>query len=99
MKMPFTIDQFFGVFARYNEAVWPTQAVLNLLAIAVVVVLFRPRHSGSRVIAAILSLFWAWMAIAYHFFFFTSINPAAWLFGSVFLAGALYFAKSDQPHR
>lgn len=92
MKMPFTIDQFFAVFARYNEAVWPMQIILNVLAIAVIVMLFRPRRSGGRMIAAILSLFWAWMAIAYHFIFFTSINPAAWLFGSVFLAGALYSA-------
>lgn len=58
----------------------------------IVVLLFRPRPYGSRIIAASLSFFWAWMAITYHFIFFTEINPAAWLFGSVFLAGAVYFA-------
>ena len=92
MNMPFTMEQFFGVFARYNEAVWPMQIILNMLAIAVIVLLFRPRHYSGRTIAAVLSLFWAWMAIVYHFIFFTAINPAAWLFGSVFLVGALSFA-------
>ena len=90
--MPFTIDQFFEVFGRYNEAVWPMQIIINLLAIMIIVLLFRPRPCSSRIIAATLSFFWAWMAIAYHFVFFTAINPAAWLFGSVFLAGAIYFA-------
>ncbi|MHB8773352.1 MAG: DUF6064 family protein [Syntrophales bacterium] len=92
MKMPFTVEHFFAVFARYNEAVWPMQILLNLLAIAVIVMLFRPRQYSGRAIAAVLSLFWAWMAVAYHFSFFAAINPAAWLFGSVFLMGALYLA-------
>jgi hypothetical protein len=92
MKIPFTVDQFFEVFARYNEGVWPMQIILNLLAIAIIVILFRTRNDGNRIITAILSFFWAWMAITYHFISFTDINPAAWLFGSVFLAGALCFA-------
>jgi hypothetical protein len=91
MKIPFTVDQFLEVFAGYNDAVWPMQIVLDLLAITIIVMLFRLGRQGNRIIAAILSFFWAWMAIAYHFTFFTAINPAAWLFGAVFLAGALYF--------
>lgn len=92
MKIPFTVEQFFEVFARDNESVWPMQIVLIILALSMVILLFGSRHYSSRLVAAALSSFWAWMAIAYHFVFFTVINPAAWFFGAFFLAGALWFA-------
>ena len=91
MNIPFSVEQFFEVFARYNQSVWPMQIVLNLLALGAVVLLFRGGQWQSRLIAAVLSFFCAWMAIAYHFAFFTAINPAAWLFGVLFLAGAIWF--------
>jgi uncharacterized protein DUF6064 len=92
MNIPFTTAQFFDIFTLYNESVWPAQIILNVLALAVVILLYRARRSGSRIIVTALSFFWAWMAVAYHFAFFTHINPAAWLFGAVFLAGAAWFA-------
>lgn len=92
MQIPFTVEQFFGVFARYNEAVWPMQIVLSVLAVAVAALLFRPRDYSGRLIAAALAFFWAWMAVVYHFAFFTAINPAAWGFGAFSLAGALWLA-------
>lgn len=67
------------------------QVVLTLLAVAVVFLLFRPIAEANRLISAVLALFWVWMAIAYHFVFFTAINPAAWLFGGLFLIAAFIF--------
>ena len=32
MKLPFSRDEFLGIFARYNEAVWPAPIVLTGLA-------------------------------------------------------------------
>lgn len=90
--MPFTPEQFFTVFARYNEAVWPMQAALNAMALLSAGLLFPSRAWAGRVISLLLALLWAWMAIAYHFAFFSSINSAAWLFGGVFLLGSLAFA-------
>jgi len=91
MSLPFSVEQFFTVFAEYNESVWPMQVILNLLALAAVVVLYGNRPSKSQFLSAVLSFLWTWMAIAYHFAFFTTINAAAWLFGVLFLAGALCF--------
>lgn len=91
MNIPFSAEQFFQVFGRYNQSVWPMQIVLHLLALGVVVLLFRSTQWQRRLIAAVLSFFWAWMAIAYHFALFTAINPAAWAFGTLFMAGALWF--------
>ena len=35
--MPFTVDQFFDVFGRYNAAIWPPQWVLGAMAIIAVI--------------------------------------------------------------
>ena len=32
---------------------------------------------------------WAWVAVVYHAAFFTRINPAAWVFGAMFIAQAV----------
>ena len=33
MNLPFTAEQFFDVFRRYNESVWPAQLALNAIAL------------------------------------------------------------------
>lgn len=73
LTMPFTVNQFFDVFARYNEGVWPAQLVLKALALLVVVLVVRSRPAHGRWIAAILAVYWVWMAVAYHFAYFTVI--------------------------
>lgn len=91
MQLPFTPEQFFDVFRQYNEAVWPAQIALNLLALAALIPVLSPRIAGGRLTAAILALLWAWTGIAYHWVFFSSINKAAWGFGAVFLLGGIAF--------
>ena len=85
ISLPFTAEQFFAVFARYNETVWPMPLALNAAALLSGALLFVPGAWPSFVITLILAALWAWMAIAYHIAFFTSINPAAWLLGMGFL--------------
>jgi hypothetical protein len=90
VTLPFTTEQFFRVFAEYNTAVWPLQILLLVIALVGVGFLFRPQHAGGRLVSFVLALLWLWMAIVYHFFFFSRINPAALLFGSAFMVeGAL----------
>jgi hypothetical protein len=91
MNLPFTVEQFFGVFARYNEAVWPMQLVLNALAVVAVGLAFQMRRSSDRVILTILGFLWLWTGVAYHLLFFTTINPAAYLFATVSVAEAAVF--------
>lgn len=95
--MPFSAAEFMAVFGRYNQAVWPAQFILNLLALALVAVLLWV-PAGSRWVAGGLALLWAWMAVAYHFAFFTRIHPAAWGFGLLFLAGAFAFGWLGVRH-
>lgn len=92
MRIPFTVEQFFGVFAEYNAALWPAQVALVALAVGAIVLLLKPRRWSGTAISAILSFLWAWMALAYHLAFFSAINPLAYLFAGVSLAGSLGFA-------
>ena len=88
MRLPFTTDQFLGVFHRYNEAVWPAQVALVLLAVAALALAARGEGSVARgrAVAGVLALLWTWMGVAYHLAFFRAINPAAVVFGVAFVA-------------
>lgn len=80
----------FGVFVRYNEAVWPAQVALVLLALLAVVLATRGGATRSRLVAGLLALLWLWMGVVYHLTFFRAINPAAIAFGIAFIVqGAL----------
>ena len=81
---PFTVDQFFGVFAAYNTAVWPLQWVLVALAAAAIVLTFVRVSIRDHLVTGILAALWLWMGLLYHLTFFTVINPAAAVFGVAF---------------
>ncbi len=92
MRLPFTTDQFFDVFRRYNEAVWPAQWALLGLAGAAIALSLRGSSRDSRAVSGILTVLWLWMAGAYHLAFFSTINRAAIFFAAIFAVQALLFA-------
>ena len=90
MNLPFTHDQFLDVFAVYNGVFWPLVAALWLATVAALVALGMHRL-GPRWVAALLGVHWA-LSAGYHLVYFVTINPAARLFGAVFLVqSALFF--------
>src|SRR5512145_1244692 len=92
MKIPFTVEQFFNVFAQYNTAVWPAQIVAYVIGAIMIVLAFRKTGYSGRGISACLGLFWIWMGVFYHIWHFSRINPAAFAFGTFFiLQGILFF--------
>lgn len=91
MELPFTREQFFDVFGAYNTALWPGALVLWLASLLIAVRLLMERRPVDRVIIILLSIHWAWSGLAYHVAFFTRINPAAWVFGALFLLQAGLF--------
>ncbi len=94
MLLPFTTEQFFDVFRRYNEAVWPNQWLLFLLALLAIVQVAAGGRNG-RSVAGTLGLLWLWMAVAYHFAFFRKVNPAAIGFALLFaVEGLLLMVRS-----
>jgi Family of unknown function (DUF6064) len=91
MNIPFTLEAFYGVFKAYNNAVWPMQFPLLALSVLAVVLLLRQRSYSNVAISIILALLWVWQALAYHLAFFITINPLAYGFAALFIAGAATF--------
>ncbi len=89
MSLPFTSEQFFSVFERYNTVIWPIQLVAyGLGAGAAALSLFRSRYSDMT-IAAVLAIMWYWVGIVYHYMYFSRINSLAPLFALLFVAQGL----------
>lgn len=83
--LPFTHAQFIEVFARYNHDVWPAQAMAYVIGLGVVAAILVPRPATGRWVAAGLALMWLWTGVMYHGIHFSRINPAAYLFGALFV--------------
>ena len=90
--MDFTVEQFLNVFKQYNEALWPMQIVAYAVGIALVVLALTRWRRASAVIFGALAVMWAGMAVGYMWTYFADINPAAKLFGAIFLAQAILLA-------
>lgn len=86
--IPFTLEQFLNAFARYNIAVWPAQIVLYAIALSAIGLAIQRSTDFSRSISCLLSVLWLWSGIVYHLIFFSRINPAAYLFGVLFILQA-----------
>lgn len=91
MNFPFTSEQFFEVFIRYNTAVWPMQLVFYSLALSTVYTACNKSKRSSKIASGILSFYWIWMGLVYHILFFSTINPIAKLFGIFFVMQGLFF--------
>lgn len=92
--MPFTREQFLEVFRHYNEGVWPAQLALIALALIALSAVVRSTPRATTATSSILVGLWLWMAVAYHWVYFTSINVGAWAFGAMFFAQAMLIALS-----
>jgi len=95
MKTPFTQDQFFQVFEQYNQAIFPGQIIILLLGLAALYLLHSAYSAKSKLLSGFLGLLWIWTGLVYHIAFFSGINPAALVFGGIFiLQGALILVYS-----
>lgn len=81
--MPFNVDEFFGIFARYNEAIWPAQVLVYLAALVAIAQLFWAHPWQAKIITGILAAMWAINGVGYH-----------WLFGAAFVVQAVALAAS-----
>jgi hypothetical protein len=91
MKLPFTPEEFLQVFRNYNQSIFPLQVMFLFMALAVVLLLLKKIPASDSVINATLAFFWIWMGVVYDFKFFTTINKAAYAFGSILIAQGLLF--------
>lgn len=92
MRLPFTTAEFLGLFEQYHAAVGAMPLALTALALLGVFVVWKGTHRASAIMSAILVLLWLWSGIVYHWVFFTTLNPAAWGFGALFVAQGILLA-------
>lgn len=85
----FSPRTYYRLFELYNIELWPLQ--LLFLALGVVVLLLWRRRSkmAGQALAAILALCWLWLAWAYHWQRYASINLAANYYALAFALEAL----------
>ena len=89
--MPFTTEQFFEVFTKYNQFIFPMQFVLFWAASAAILLTISRKPSFDKIISGILAFLWIWAGIVYHLIFFTRINSGAYIFGAMFIAQGVFF--------
>ncbi len=97
--MDFTVEQFLSVFEKYNQAVWPMQFVAYAAGIVLVALALTKWKRASAVIFGVLAVMWAGMAIGYMWLYFADINPAARMFGAIFLVQAVLLAVAAVRER
>ena len=89
MNLPFSVDEFLGVFEKYNLSVWPAQIFLIILAFGIISMVAL-KNKGNFVLI-LLGVLWTWTGVAYHLVFFSEINSAAYIFGGMFILQGIAF--------
>lgn len=92
MRLPFSHDAFLDVFGAYNAAMLPAEILLWAITAWLALVWVRTGRLGGRTLFGLLAVHWGWSAVAYHWFFFRRINPAAALFAAAFAFQAGVFS-------
>lgn len=85
MNIPFTIDEFLGVFGEYNAAIWPAQVIGYLAGIISLVLIVKRWKYANQLTAYVLAIFWIWTGVFYHIVYFSGINQPAFFFGALFV--------------
>lgn len=89
---PFSAAEFFAVFQRYNETVWPAQPALVAFGLLTALAAYRANTRRSwpwaQLAIGMVAALWLWTGIAYHKAFFAMLTPAGEIFASIFIAEA-----------
>lgn len=91
--MPFSQDAFFDLFATYNETIWPLHIFAFIAGLICVLAILRPSKTSTMAICILLAAIWLINGVGYHLLHFYRINPAANLFGALFVFEALVIAS------
>jgi hypothetical protein len=91
-------EQLLDVFAAYNLQIWPLQILAYLLGIAALFLSVRKTGIASRLIPAILAIFWLWVAFFFWLPGLLQGYKPAYVFTAVFLIqGFLFLTFTIKP--
>ena len=85
----FSARTYRRLFELYNVDIWPAQSVALALGCILLALMWRPRAGQGRYVSVILMVGWIWVAWAFHWRHFVTINWAATYFAYVFAFEAL----------
>lgn len=85
----FSPRTYYRLFELYNSEVWPGQVLAVLAGLAMLALIRNGGPWQSRLIAATLATSWLWVAWAYHYARYATINWAATYFAGAFALEAL----------
>jgi hypothetical protein len=100
-NLPFTRDQFMGMFEAYNQAIWPVQMLAYALGIAAVALVAWRLRESDRVITGVLAVLWFWISGVFLWTFMRAIDtgPGPVVFSAAFaLEGFLLVAAGVLRH-
>jgi|SRR5215468_1835827 len=75
---------YYRLFESYNLSFWPVAVVSLALGVAIFLLLLRPTRAGHRIILAILGVLWIFVAWAFFWERYASINWGAAYVAPVF---------------
>ena len=85
----FSPRTYYRLFELYNADIWPAQILAIALGAAILVLLHRPAVWQGPIVAAILAGCWIWVAWAFHWQRYATINWAATYFAAAFAIEAM----------
>jgi Family of unknown function (DUF6064) len=85
----FSPHTYYRLFERYNSELWPLQLFFLTLGAAAMLLWRRHNSIAGRVLGVLLALCWLWVAWAYHWQRYSSINSGANYFALAFALEAL----------
>ncbi len=88
----FSPETYYRLFELHNAAVWPGQIAALILGFLILGLMQKPGPRQDRFIAAILAACWLWVAWAYLFKRYATINWAAAYFAAAFAVEAALLA-------
>lgn len=84
----FSPRAYYRLLERHNEALWPVQLLTLGLGLTILVLLARPRPWQGRVVSAFLAGLWVWVAWAFLWNRYATINWAVAYVAPLFLLEA-----------
>lgn len=94
----FSARSYGRLVENYNRDLWPAQPVVAILALVGVVLIARDAQRWGRPAVALLAVAWAWVAWAFHWERFATINTAAvWFAGAFALQAVALLALAARP--
>jgi hypothetical protein len=88
----FSARTYYRLFELYNREIWPAQILGLLAGVAILVLLRKPGAWHGRAISLLLAACWLWVAWAYHYIRYSSINWVAAYFAIAFAVEATLLA-------